>query len=85
MRTRPRRSLGHLVARRLPRRPRGAGTEARTVRASVGEWREWEHHAAAAGLTRNSWLRRTLNDGAQLERTLEKMRKREQRARGTAR
>jgi hypothetical protein len=53
------------------------GAEARTARASAAEWREWERLAASAGLKRNTWLRRTINDGAAPERTLEAMDARE--------
>lgn len=78
---RPARARGLRVARRPPRKPRGTGTEARTVRASLPEWASYRVEAAEAGLALNTWLRLTLNDGAQLARTLRAMEAREQQRR----
>ena len=47
------------------------------VRASPAEWGEWRRLADADGIALNAWLRRTINEGAELARQLEAMRARE--------
>ena len=66
-------------------RPRlGDGSVARTVRASADEWAQWQALAEADGVPLNKWLRRTINDGAELARTLAAMEAREREARAVA-
>jgi hypothetical protein len=55
----------------------GTGSVARSLRASPAEWAEWQKLADADGLPLNRWIRRTINDGAQLARTLAAMEARE--------
>ncbi len=55
----------------------GTGSETRTVRASPAEWTEWQRLADADGIALNRWLRRTINEGAALARTLAAMQARE--------
>ena len=50
----------------------------RSLKASLGEWAEWQARANEAGVTRNHWIRMAANDAAQLERTLAKQKKLEE-------
>ena len=51
------------------------GVFGRTVKASEGEWHEWQVRANEAGVSRNHWIRQACNDAAELERTLKKQAK----------
>lgn len=51
------------------RRRRGdAPTSTRSVRASDGQFAEWQEMADAAGVPLNTWVRRSLDEAAALER-----------------
>jgi hypothetical protein len=59
----------------------GTGSVVRSFRASPAEWQEWKRLADADGIPLNRWLRRAVNDAAQLERTLAAVEAREARTR----